>query len=293
MRLTFRTNRPLCLTTAVLALCAVPYPAHAAKTYSTVSAWLSTSSSVAAGLAALSGLLLILLLRERSRIRTLQAEHDRMAAAGQECDRLLKEIHHRVKNNLQAVCGILMLQRSSAARDDQGAKPDAMLDECIERIRSIACVHEVLYGGRDAGRVDMRSYVDKLLYGLAHSNGMDGRIELRTVVADLALPMETASPCGLILTELATNAFKHAFVNGEAGRLTVSLERTEGFAHLVVEDNGPGMDNTQTRSGSLGLRLVDGLVRQLRGEKRVETASGPEERPSGTRVSVTFPLPRD
>jgi PAS domain S-box-containing protein len=191
-----------------------------------------------------------------------------------EKEALLKEVHHRVKNNLQIVSSLLHLQ--------SGQLSDARAAEAFrgteDRVRSMALLHETLYRSGNLARADIPAYLGTLCAQLCRSFGVDGRrIEVARRVDPLDLELDVALPCGLIVTELFSNALRHAFPGGRAGRVTVELCRQPGNRILVrVEDDGvgfpPGLD--PERVGTLGLQLVRGLAAQLGGELSFEVGRG-------------------
>jgi two-component sensor histidine kinase/sensor domain CHASE-containing protein len=218
-------------------------------------------------------------------VRDVTAE--RQAAEAQRKEILLKEIHHRVKNNLQVISSLLDLQ-ARAARDDETRR---LLSESQGRVRSMALIHERLYGsGSDA--VNFADYARDLVTHLRHSwAGDSDRVAVDVDVENILLDMDSSVPCGLVINELLTNALKHAFPDGRAGRVAVSLRRGPGSSlELRVADDGvglpPGVD--PDNPGTLGLRIVNILCAQLRGTLAVER--GPADG-HGTAFSLVFPGP--
>ncbi|NJC87103.1 MAG: PAS domain S-box protein [Desulfuromonas sp.] len=213
-----------------------------------------------------------------------QAE-DTIKASLQEKEILLKEVHHRVKNNLQVISSLVDMQAD-------GSKDETVregLRDVTYRIRSMALVHEKLYHSASLSRVDFGEYAQSLLTYLWRAHG--GAAEPIRLTLDLdpvELAVDTAVPCGLILNELAGNALKHAFRGRSDGKVTVSLRRTaDGQVSLSVYDNGVGMpaEFDWRKAHSLGLRLVQMLAGQLRGS--VEVARG-----EGTKFTLAF-RPKD
>jgi PAS domain S-box-containing protein len=205
----------------------------------------------------------------------------RLRASLQEKEILLKEIHHRVKNNLQVVSSLLCLQ---AAHADEPGLREAM-KESQARVRSIALVHERLYQARDLAQVPFPSYLRSLAAELLRTHGAMEFVRIDVADSDVSLPVDVAIPCALIVNELLTNALKHAFPAEQRGRIEVTLERDEtGFISLAVADEGIGLplgfDFRSSRT--LGLRLVGMLVAQLGGTVEVQ-------RIGGTRVCVRLP----
>lgn len=181
---------------------------------------------------------------------------------------LLKEIHHRVKNNL-AVIGSLFYLQSTTTQDERTLRT---LQDCQDRVRSMALVHERLYLSEDLTGVDFAEYVNELAKHLLQSHAVEsGAVRLRVDCEDVALSIDRAIPCGLILTELISNALKHAFPGGRAGEVCVSLRRSEGELVLGVADDGVGLPpdhETRRTPHSLGMRLVESLSRQIDAEIR-------------------------
>ncbi|HUX38519.1 MAG TPA: histidine kinase dimerization/phosphoacceptor domain -containing protein [Rectinemataceae bacterium] len=189
---------------------------------------------------------------------------------------LLREIHHRVKNNLQIVSSLLTLQERTM-RDPSDAESIAGIQA---RISSMALVHEMLYRDPSISAVAMGVYLRELADSIV-SSWAATRVGIELEVGDIAYPIDRAIPVGLIVSELAMNACKHAFRGREEGRLRLSLSRGEGIDRLVVGDDGVGMPEGRG-TDSLGLEIVRVLVRQLRGTmNRIE---GP-----GTVWSIELP----
>jgi PAS domain S-box-containing protein len=194
---------------------------------------------------------------------------------------LLKEVHHRVKNNMQVISSLMYLQSQKVT----DPRLIAAFQESENRVAAMALVHEQLYRTPNLARLDFSAYTRSLAQSLVQSYGVDAsRIELLIEMADLRLDVGTAIPCGLILNELMSNAFKHAFPDGRSGRIEVRLHRDGTRCRLDVRDDGVGLplDGTAYRPGSLGLRLIERLVAQLQGALE---RSGPP----GTRYVITFP----
>ena len=195
---------------------------------------------------------------------------------------LLREVHHRVKNNLQLIASLLSLQgRCFADPQSRG-----LMEESQARVHSIALVHETLYQSGDLAKISLDGYLGRLAHHLVESwMGMSGRIELIVDIAPLDVPIDVAIPCGLIVNELITNAFKHAFPGGRRGAVRISAHPgAPGATVLVVADDGVGLPEALqvARSGRLGLELVSTLTRQLRGS--LELGGGP-----GATVTITLP----
>lgn len=186
---------------------------------------------------------------------------------------LLREIHHRVKNNLQIISSLLNLQ-SSFIEDESALK---MFQESNLRVRSMAIVHEKLYRSEDLSRVDFNEYIASLIGYMYQIYGIDpDQIKINVSVKNIFLDINSAIPCGLIVSELISNALKHAFPEGQEGSINIIFDRIgQGKYRLVVEDNGVGLDNTIDihNTESFGLQLVNMLTEQLQG-KFTADASG-------------------
>ena len=216
-----------------------------------------------------------------------QREAERIQAALKEKDVLLGEVHHRVKNNLQVVYSLLHLQ--SAQITDPAALD--LLRDSQNRIRSMAFIHQTLYGSKDFAKVPFGVFIDTLLPALIESYAIDpGRIKVRVEVEPVRLPIDAAVPCGLVVNELISNAFKHAFPNNGRGEISIALTRRTGDgdgdeALLSVSDNGVGLpdhvdpENTET----LGLQLVRLLADQIDGSVSIQ-------RSAPTCFSLRFPI---
>ena len=199
-----------------------------------------------------------------------------------EKDILLKEIHHRVKNNLQVITSLIQLQ-SDYLRDPATLQA---LNEMNNRVRSIASIHEMLYGTADVSQVDFAQYLQKLAKDLFNFfQARPDAVRLRTDIADCQLDLGQAVPCGLIVNELLSNSLKHAFTDKRPGVVQVTLRADEGKCTLSVGDNGRGLppDLDPLHATSMGLQLVRLLAEQLHGTLQLD-------RSQGTRFTVTFPL---
>jgi PAS domain S-box-containing protein len=207
-----------------------------------------------------------------------------LRASLREKEVLLKEVHHRVKNNLQLISSLLALQAGTLT--DRAA---AALAESQNRVRAMALVHEHLYRSGDLASVRLAGHVEALCAQLYRSYGVDpGRVALDLRVADVALDLDRAIRCGLVINELVSNALKHGFPAGRPGRIGVQLAaRPDECYTLTVTDNGVGLPPAldPARCDSLGLQLVSDLAVQLGGSLTLS-------REGGTAVTVRFPRDR-
>ncbi len=204
----------------------------------------------------------------------------RISASLREKEVLLKEIHHRVKNNLQIISSLLRLQ-SQYVTDERSL---AMFQESQNRVKSMALIHEYLYQSRDMARINFSEYIGNLTSHLVRSYGVTDTVRLKMNVDDSRLDIDTAIPCGLIITELVSNSLKHAFPDSQKGSIAVDFHTSDGkHFELAVKDDGVGIPvgtNLEPK-GSLGLRLVNTLTQQLSGQIHVD-------RTQGTKFVITF-----
>jgi two-component sensor histidine kinase len=202
-------------------------------------------------------------------------------ASLEEKDALLKEVHHRVKNNMQLISSLLSLQ---AARIADPAVAE-LLEDSRNRIRSMSLVHENLYQAGNFSKISMASHIQSLCAHLSHAYGtVRQHTEFTIEVSDLYLDINQAISCGLIVNELVSNALKHAFPDERAGRVRVELRPLDGHRLvLAVSDDGVGLplELDLAHLDSLGLQLVHDLTEQLHGTIEVS-------RDLGTTFTVTF-----
>ncbi len=190
---------------------------------------------------------------------------------------LLREIHHRVKNNMQVITSLLKIQ-GNYIKDE---KYKEMLRESESRIRSMALIHEKLYRTKDLANIDFRNYTTVLAKENFRSFGTSpGRVKLKVEIEDVQLGIDSAIPCGLIINELISNSLKHGFPEGKKGELkvTMSKESEHDKIELMISDSGVGfpkeLDFKDT--STLGMHLVNTLVRQLGGEIELSREHGTE-----------------
>ena len=185
---------------------------------------------------------------------------------------LLKETHHRVKNNLQVISSILNLQ-SSFIDDDKTLE---ILQESRNRIRSMAIIHENLYRTEDFSSINFSNYFDNLTRSLISSYRIEEEVVLKSDLQEIDLLLDQAIPCGLLVNELITNALKYAWKTGEVGTITMKLSEENSIVTLEISDNGVGLPVAfeNMKSDTLGLQLVETLVEQLDGEIEVDVKNG-------------------
>jgi two-component sensor histidine kinase len=204
---------------------------------------------------------------------------ERLKTSLREKELLLREVHHRVKNNMQIISSLLKYQ--SDTRPD--GNPREIFRESQDRINAISMIHELLYQSEDLASIDFRRYVTSLASSLYRSRGVSmKRVNLDVDVSKLSVGVDTAVPCGLIINELVSNSLQHAFPDGGDGEIGIALDSHDGDeCELTVCDNGAGIPDALNfrESGTLGLRLVVNLVEhQLRGMIELSRAEGTEFR---------------
>ncbi|MTI41826.1 tetratricopeptide repeat-containing sensor histidine kinase [Fulvivirga lutimaris] len=233
---------------------------------------------VAASIIAALSILLALVVKLRSNKKLAQQKLE-IEAKNNENETLLKEIHHRVKNNLQIISSILNIQ--SRNLEDQIAK-DAV-NEGRSRIKSMSLIHEKLYGNNQLSVINMKEYIEELNDFLFSSYKPKNEVKRNIDVDSLDLDIDTAVPVGLILNELISNSLKYAF-NNEDGELKISLKSKANNHILSVMDSGPGLPEDFRTKKSMGMRLVNALTEQLNGI--VEISEQP-----GTSFTLKFTSP--
>ena len=188
---------------------------------------------------------------------------------------LLKEIHHRVKNNLQIISSLLSLQANQIQNEHAKEK----YQESIGRIKSMSIIHELLYKSKNLATINIRDYLQELVSYISKTYNLSGqaRVELVFDINEEGIDINKAIPCGIIINELLSNAFKYAFPGDRKGKITIEFART-GTKHykLKVSDDGVGLlkkinlENPET----LGLQLINSLVEQLDGKVKVNYEKG-------------------
>ncbi len=215
-----------------------------------------------------------------------------LSASLKEKEILLKEIHHRVKNNMQVISSLLSLQ----AKTISDRRTQEIFDDSRNRIRSMALIHEKLYQSKDLFNIDFNTYVNDLLDNLVISYGLkDKDIQTKVDIRDISFDINSAISLGLVINELASNAYKHAFKGRDSGEICVCIKQDPSTAddeqpsrrrsyELIVEDNGVGLpEEGFNKNDSLGLQLVETLIDQLDGTFEIKSDNG-------TIVKVTFSL---
>ncbi len=185
---------------------------------------------------------------------------------------LLKEIHHRVKNNLQLVMSILNIQAS----DKENTSIEGFIEKGQSRIASMVLIHENLYQKEDIGNIDFETYTKSLVNNIRTTFGeISERIAVHINMKDVFFDVQTSIPIGLIINELVTNSFKHGFPNEKSGLITISIELLSGTNYkLTIKDTGIGFPKEKVEKKSIGLELVSLLVLQLKGKFTIDSKNG-------------------
>ena len=225
---------------------------------------------VVAILAAMLGFFLFVQKRKNAKI--LEEKNTLIASALEEKDLLLREIHHRVKNNLQLVSSLLNLQ-SRYIKDPTAV---SAINEGRSRVRSMALIHQNLYQKENLTGVHVKQYFSKLLQELFETYQVLDRVDLNLEIDEVHLDVDTIIPIGLILNELVTNALKYAFPEGSSGSLRICLKEESGALNLEVQDDGVGMADLSVYQApsTFGFRLVQSLAAKLKAQMKVEIQEG-------------------
>ena len=208
----------------------------------------------------------------------------RLRASLREKELLLKEVHHRVKNNLQVISSLLSLQAQELG--DPGMI--RLFQESQGRVHSLALIHEQLYRSQDLAQIDFAAYVQELVGHLAQGMGrMAARVSFRFDLEPSLLPLDLAIPCGMMINELVSNALEHAFPAGRSGSVRIAFRSQAADYELTVTDDGVGLSEGRlaAHAGSLGLKVVQALTRQIRGRLDVQP-------PPGAGFTIHFSAPQ-
>jgi two-component sensor histidine kinase len=215
-------------------------------------------------------------------IPELKRRHRELLGSLREAETLLREVHHRVKNNLQVVVSLLTLQ-AGATNDRTIAQA---LSEAATRVSTVALIHAMLSESTKLDEVDLGTFIHGLVSSVQRTFGdSTTTVTLKVDRQGLVLPVHLATPCALLVNELVTNAFRHAFDGTTDARIEIRAHATNGVVTLVVHDNGHGrpQEGQRQESRGIGLQLMERLAaKQLRGKLHVK-------RVNGTEVTVKFP----
>ena len=210
----------------------------------------------------------------------LRKLNNKLSATLEQNNLLIKEIHHRVKNNLQVVSSLLNLQ----GKFEKDATVLKAINTSKDRVQSISLLHKTLYDNQDLTSVKVRPYFNELLQHLIDSyTGADEKFDLKARIGNFQLDIDTLVPLGLIANELITNAFKYAFPSVSHPILEFTLVHEDGAYTMIVKDNGPGLpvNSIPRRSRSLGMQLIYSFAERLEGDIQIDNSDGCE-------ISLTF-----
>ena len=204
-----------------------------------------------------------------------------LAVTLREKEILLSEIHHRVKNNLAVISGLVELQ-NFYVKDE---KASSILKESRNRIKSIALLHEKFYESKTLEKIEIRSYIDELIYFIKLSFSSQNKdIKIHTQIDNIELSLEDALPFSLLLNELITNSYKHAFNKKEVGNIYIICSKQANNITFLFKDDGCGFDfSTETKENSLGLNLIEAFAKQLKGTLAFSSILG-----EGTELKLHF-----
>ncbi|MEZ4971303.1 MAG: histidine kinase dimerization/phosphoacceptor domain -containing protein [Flavobacteriaceae bacterium] len=219
----------------------------------------------------IAGLLLFLLIIGFVAIRINRRNNKLLQQQNREKEFLIKEIHHRVKNNLEVVSSLLSLQSSHI--EDKNIKEN--MHQIQNRIQSMSMIHQNLYQGEHLGNIEMKNYFNILGEYVLQSYGMEQRVVMVYDMEEMELNVDMATPIGLIVNELITNSLKYAFPNNRIGTITIRLARRPEHLELMVTDNGIGIQKGKEHSGTgFGTQLITLLTKQLDGKMVLHEKKG-------------------
>lgn len=214
--------------------------------------------------------------RINRRLRLTQAE---TRAALQEKEMLFKEMHHRVKNNLQMLSSLLSLQMNEI--EDRATL--GVITSNQNRLHSIALIHQLLYTHDDFRKIDMQQFIKNLTHHCRQVHDLKTRnIQLETRLESLWLDIDTATPIGLVINELLVNALKHAFPEGQPGKVKIELSQNGNQIRFIISDNGIGFKTGMSGKDTFGYKLIETLNKKMKAEMHTQTENG-------TRVNIQFP----
>jgi two-component sensor histidine kinase len=212
-------------------------------------------------------------------ITHLKQTEEQLRVSLNEKEVLLKEVHHRVKNNLQIIASLLNM--SSMEAENEEAKK--LLQDARAKVFTMALIHTQVYQEKQYDQIDMGTYTRRLVEQISVAYwDKAGSVDTRVEPSDVYLTLNQAIPCGLMMNELISNAFKHAFKGRQKGKIEVSISRTDNDTVAVkVKDDGIGIPEDLDKPKTLGLELVNALIKQLNGTVQFS-------RDNGTEVNIQF-----
>lgn len=197
---------------------------------------------------------------------------DKLEQSVQEKSVLLQEVHHRVKNNLAVISGLLQIQQFSV-EDEETFK---ILDNSISRIKTMALIHEKLYESNSLSHIEFKGYIENLVQTIVSTLDIENKISIEIECDPFLLNVNQAVPCGLILNETISNSLEHAFVGRNSGSIKVLLKEEGNKVKVTIKDNGIGLpkDFSQNNIKSMGLTIVNTLITQLESSLNFESKNG-------------------
>ncbi len=226
----------------------------------------------------------IFFLNNRKKSRKLAEQNVIIQKSYNEIENLIRESHHRIKNNLQVVSSLLKMQ----SKNVQSEEARTSLLEAFNRVKTIAVLHQKLQGSQTFKVIQLREFIDQLTDNIRHSlNDENRKVDIRTDVDEMVIDTDQSISLGLIINELITNSIKYAFDDGHKGEITVQLQRVQEDVRLKVTDNGKGFpQNFNPANGtSLGYKIIKSLVTKLNGQMQFKNEQG-------ARVEISFPSPQ-
>lgn len=221
----------------------------------------------------IAGLVGFFLYKNREKNKLLTTQKKQLQENVDEINLLLREIHHRVKNNLQVITSLLNIQQRAISDE----KAHDALQECKNRIESMGLIHRSFYQNKNLGEVNTREYLQNLVRQIVDSYSTDQRpIELETRIQDIYLDMDTLVPLGLIINEMVSNTLKHAFEENQSGKLSISLEQLAEQYTLEISDNGSSLNDLEAleKSESFGMSMIQAFVQKMNGQIRLLETEG-------------------
>jgi two-component sensor histidine kinase/putative methionine-R-sulfoxide reductase with GAF domain len=201
--------------------------------------------------------------------RQLEESNKDLLSKNKEKEVLIKEIHHRVKNNMQIIISLLNMQANLASSEHE----KAVFSESKDRIRSMALIHERLYLEKDILNISLNEYIDELIHELSSSYRNDQHVEFIVKAEKLEVSIDAAIPIGLLMNELITNSLKHAFIH-KGGIVSIEEYYENNEVTLIIKDSGPGFDFENYQGKTFGIELIEILVSQLNGVLEYSNKNG-------------------
>lgn len=239
----------------------------------------------------MSFLLLITLMTYRNMLNRAKAEEElkdemeKLRGTIDSKNSRIREIHHRIKNNLQVLSSMVGMQATKSQNIDVKER----MKQCQSRIQSIAMIHDLLNDSDNGEELDMKPYLEQLIYKSKQFLNQKSKefVDINTDIDRITVDAETATSCGLVVSELLTNCFKHAFEGTDEDRIDIQFEQTNGHVELTVKDNGNGIAGGELDpSESFGHEIVHSIV-----ESDLEGTVDMRNTDDGANVQITFPTP--